>query len=202
LKIYIVRHGESVDDIEDCYGGIADFPLTDAGRETAEKLASKLANTSIKILYTSPYKRAHETASIICKKLGCELKVIDDLRERNSYGVLSGVNKKKAEEIFSGILAKLKYEPGDFYSDELVTGAEPLDEFASRVREAFNKVVEDGEGQNIIGIVTHGNVTRAIYRYILGIKTKVKPSLLAITVIDFQPVVVELNREQTQGVEM
>ena len=201
MKIYVVRHGESVDDVENRYGGIADFPLTGAGRETAEKLASKLANTGIKILYTSPYKRAYETASIVSKKLKCELKVIDDLRERNSYGVLSGVNKKRAEKLFPEVLAQLKHEPGDFYSNELVTGAEPLDGFARRIKKAFDKIVKDC-GDQTIGIVTHGGVIRAIYRYILNIETKVNPDLLAITVIDFQPASVKLNKEETQGVEL
>src|SRR5437588_221264 len=116
MKIFLVRHGESVDDIEDCYGGIADFPLTDSGRSTAEELANKLANSGIQVLYTSPYKRAHETATYICKTLDCEARIIDDLRERNSYGVLSGVNKAKAKSIFSHILNQLKYKAGDYYS--------------------------------------------------------------------------------------
>ena len=190
-----------MDDVENRYGGSADFPLTEEGRETAEKLASRLANASIKLLYTSPYKRAYETANIIRKKLKCELKVIDDLRERNSYGVLSGVNKKQAEELFPEVLAQLKHKPGNFYTDELIPGAEPLDEFVRRVKTAFYKTVNSCEDPTI-AIVTHGGVIRAIYRYILGIQTKVSPGLLAITVIDFQPGSIKLNKDETQGVEM
>lgn len=202
MEIYLTRHGESVDDVENCYGGIADFPLTKAGRETAKKLANKLVNSGIEILYTSPYKRAYETATIIQGILKCELRVVDNLRERNSYGVLSGVNKEKAEQVFTEIIGKLKHKPGDFYSDESIPGAEPLDEFGNRVREAFGEVVRDATGHGVIGIVTHGNVTRAIYRHILGVKAKVNPHLLAITVIYYEPAMIELDRERTQGIDI
>jgi broad specificity phosphatase PhoE len=201
MKIFLLRHGESVDDIEDCYGGIADFPLSDAGRKTAEDLADKLADSGIQILYSSPYKRAHETATIVGKALGCEVKTIHDLRERNSYGVLSGVNKTKAKEIFAHIVNQLKKKPGDYYSDELVPGAEPRDEFDKRVRNAFEQVVRDATGYDTIGIVTHGNVTRSTYQNILGVEGKLSLDLLAITVIDYKPPVIEIERKEGVKIE-
>jgi broad specificity phosphatase PhoE len=200
MKIFLLRHGESVDDIEDCYGGIADFPLTDAGRRTAEELADKLADSGIQVLYSSPYKRAYETATVVGKALGCEVKVIRELHERNSYGVLSGVNKDKAKEIFAHIVDQLKYKPGDYYSGELIPGAEPRDEFDDRVGKGFDEVIRNATGYDVIGIVTHGNVTRSIYRNILGVKGKVGLDLLAITVINYEAPVVEI--EQKQGVEI
>jgi len=197
-----MRHGESLDDVEDSYGGIADFPLSDAGRGTAKDLAAQLSNSGIQVIYTSPYKRAYETARIISEALHCELKIIDSLRERNSYGVLSGVNKAKAKEIFAHIVGQLKSKPGDYYSDELIPGAEPLDSFATRVKKGFDEVTRDAVGRSIVGIVTHGNVTRAIYQHIIGVKGKVNPGLLAITVINYEPARIELDRERTQGVEI
>ena len=128
------------------------------------------------------------------------MKVIRDLHERNSYGVLSGVNKAKAKEIFAHIVDQLKHKPGDYYSDESIPGAEPRDEFDDRVRKAFDGVVRDAAGYDVIGIVTHGNVTRSTYRNILGVKGKVGLDLLAITVINYEPPVVEI--EQKQGVEV
>ena len=200
MKIFLLRHGESFDDVEDCYGGIADFALTDSGRKTAEELAQNLANSGIQMLYSSPYKRAYETAMIVGGALDCEIKTIYDLRERNSYGVLSGVNKARAKEIFPHILGELKHKPGDYYSDETVVGAEPLHDFNVRVKRAFDEVVRVGAGYSVIGIVTHGNVTRSIYRHILGVKGKVELELLAITEINYQPAVITIERKQ--GIEI
>jgi broad specificity phosphatase PhoE len=200
MNVYLLRHGESLDDIEDAYGGIADFPLTPAGRETAQALASKLADSGITLLHTSPYKRAYETATIIQSAVGCELRIIDDLRERNSYGVLSGVNKAKAQELFAHALAGIKGSPGDYYSSELVPGAEPLPEFMSRVKEAFYSALASSEGHDVIGIVTHGNFTRAVYQGILNIQGKVGLDLLAISLLECQPPNIKIQR--TEGVRL
>jgi broad specificity phosphatase PhoE len=182
-KIYLMRHGESVDDIEDCYGGIADFPLTEAGKQTAEALGQKLHTAGISILYSSPYRRALETAEVVAQIVKCEVKIIPELRERNSYGVISGVNKDTAKEIFAQILNGLEGKPGDYYAGERIPGDEAISEFDSRVQSAFRKIVEDARTRNTIGIITHGNVTRSIYKNILGVTGKVDLDLLAITVI-------------------
>lgn len=185
MRIYLIRHGESVDDIEDCYGGIADFELTESGMQTAKMLAAKLADSRIELLYSSPYQRAAETANIIASALGCEIKTIPDLRERNSYGVLSGVNKAKAKTIFAHLLSTVHGKVGDYYVSESIVGDEPVSAFDSRVRSAFKQILADAHDKAVVGIVTHGNVTRSVYRHILGVSGKVDLDLLAITVIDY-----------------
>ena len=200
MKIFLLRHGESVDDVEDAYGGIADYSLTDAGRRTAQELASKLSSSGIEILYSSPYKRAFETAGIVANTIKCDIKTIEDLRERNSYGVLSGVNKAKSKEIFGGVLAKLKGKAGDYYSDELVVGAENVKDFDKRVKNAFEDVLKDASKQKTIGIVTHGNVTRSIYKNILVVKGKIDLDLLAVTVIDYTAGNLIIDRKE--GIEI
>ena len=57
MKIYLMRHGEAVDDIEDCYGGVADFELTDVGREQASSLAKKLQEVRLAKMYSSPTQK-------------------------------------------------------------------------------------------------------------------------------------------------
>ena len=187
MKIYLLRHGESIDDIEDCYGGIADFPLTKAGRKTAEELGNKLSTSEIKKIFSSPYKRAYETATIVSNILNCDVEIINELRERNSYGVMSGVNKDKAKKIFPIIFESLKGKPGYYYSDELIPGAEPIHKFDDRVKSAFQTVLEEARDLDIVGIVTHGNVTRSIYRNILSVQGIVELDLSATTIIQYVP---------------
>jgi broad specificity phosphatase PhoE len=201
VQIYLLRHGESSDDVEDAYGGIADYPLTEAGRHTAEELAAKLAPCRIKHIYTSPYQRALQTAQILQRAWSADVKVIPGLRERNSYGVLSGVTRNKAKEIFGHVLAQLQGKPGDYYSTELVPGAEPQPELVDRVTRAINEIVGESDGKRpVIAVVTHGNVTRAIYQHILHVKGKVGLDLLAITVLKWVPPRLEIER--TEGVDI
>ncbi len=185
IKAYIVRHGEAQDDVEDFYGGIADFPLTDMGKQAAGEVAERLADKGIERIYASPYKRAAETAEIIGAKLERDIETVDDLRERNSYGVLSGVNKDQAKIIFKDVLSRISGKAGSYYSDDLVVGAEALEDFDQRVKSAINDIFNSAAALNSICIVTHGNVTRSIYKNIFGIDGKVDLGHLAITEIEW-----------------
>jgi broad specificity phosphatase PhoE len=193
MRICMMRHGEALDDIEDCYGGIADFPLTDLGRTQARETAELLRSHVPAIIYSSPLKRAHETAAIVAANLQlAEPIVIEDLQERNSYGVLSGVNKDKAKVVFANVLSKLKEKPG--YSKEPIPGCELWDDFVIRVRRGFEAVVQDAQnkGYQTIGVVTHGKFTSALFEDVLRIREPFDLKLSAVNLLDYQPAVASL----------
>jgi len=179
MEMLVLRHGESVDDVEDCYGGIADFPLSAGGLRTAQDLAVRLSALQVDRVYSSPYCRALQTASEIACTFGLAPIIIEDLRERNSYGVLSGVTKSRARDIFAHVFRTVKGRPGDYYSDELLTGAEPRDVFDARVKAAFEAVARDSSHIRLVAIVTHGNVIRSLFRNVLEVRGKVELDLLA-----------------------
>lgn len=188
MIICMMRHGEALDDIEDCYGGIADFPLTDLGRKQATEVANRLREHRATLIYSSPLKRALETSKIIAAQLQLpDPIVVDDIQERNSYGVLSGVNKEKAKLVFERILVGLKEKPG--YSKEHIPGCEPWDEFIIRVRRGFEWVVCDALARNIttIGVVTHGKFTQALFEDVLFMPEKIDLKHSALNIIEYQP---------------
>jgi len=187
MTIVIIRHGESVDDIINCYGGAADYPLSNAGKETAKAVAQSLKNTQIERIYSSPFKRAMQTAEVIDDIKQCGVTIVSDLKERNSYGVLSGCNKSDCKEIYSYLLNELKGKPGDYYSDELVLGAEPKLDFDQRVQNVLKNVAIDAlmKGYQFIAVVTHGNFTRSIYQNILKFEKKIDLDLLAKTFVRY-----------------
>lgn len=187
MKMILIRHGESIDDILDCYGGAADYSLSDSGKQTAKDVANSLCEMEIDKIYSSPLKRAIQTAESINILKKCGISIITELKERNSYGVLSGCNKNDCKDIYGYLLADLKGKPGDYYSDELVLGAEPLSQFDERVKSALIKVASDAEsnGYGLVAVVTHGNVTRSIYKNILRFEKKIDLDLLAKTVIEY-----------------
>ncbi|MBU1132445.1 histidine phosphatase family protein, partial [Patescibacteria group bacterium] len=89
MKIYLIRHGETTGDIEDRFGGDYDDHLTAKGIEQARELAKQLLNKEIEIIFVSPLMRAVETAEEVEKVLHVPVEVLEDLRERNNYGVLT-----------------------------------------------------------------------------------------------------------------
>lgn len=189
MKLYIVRHGESLDDIEDCYGGVADFPLTDNGREQAKAVATRLVGAGVELIYTSPLARARESADILASDLGLErpIVVIDDLQERNTYGVLSGVNKKRAEQIFGRVLRELKEKPG--YSKETILGGEDYESFVMRVSRALDAVATHAHENRITTavVLTHGKFTQALFERVFRLGEGVMPQLSGINAVEYEP---------------
>ena len=170
MKIYLIRHSESIDDIEDCYGGIADFDLSENGIKKVEQY--EIENLGIEKIYTSPYKRAYQTAKILNKKLNVDLEIIDNIRECNSYGILSGVNKEKAKKIFSYVFEMPKYKNTGYYLGTSFLGGEEINEFDKRVEEGITEIISKSKELNTIAIVTHGGVYRSIYKNILKVDKK------------------------------
>ena len=108
MKIYLIRHGETTGDVENRYGGNYDDHLTEKGINQSKKLANKLKNKGIQIIYHSPRIRATETSKIVNKILKVKLKVINDIRERNNYGIITGLTKKEAKQKYPEEVEKLK----------------------------------------------------------------------------------------------
>ena len=68
-KIILIRHAECVGNISNRLSGITDFELTDNGKRQAQKLAKELRNKNIDVIYSSPLRRAMDTAKYIARKL-------------------------------------------------------------------------------------------------------------------------------------
>lgn len=65
MKIYLIRHGETDYNKNRRIQGQCDIELNDYGRELARITAQGLKDVPFDIVYTSPLKRAKETAEII-----------------------------------------------------------------------------------------------------------------------------------------
>ncbi len=166
MKIFLVRHGQTTGDVENRYGGDYDDSLSTKGMMQAHELAEKLKGKEITKLFVSPKIRAVETALILKKKVLFELVSVTDLRERNQYGVMTGMVKSEAQEKFPDDVEDL--EANNPYHH--VTGSEDYYKFAERVTKAFNEIVNDEfeSGTKAIAFVTHGGPITVIFRELLG----------------------------------
>lgn len=162
MIIYLIRHGETTGDVEERYGGDYDDNLTEKGRQQARELTNKLRNKSIQIIYHSPRIRAKETAEILNKNINAKLKVVDELRERNNYGVLTGLIKAEAKEKYPEEVLKLE----TVWKHHKVKGSEEYEPFKKRVIAAFNDILKK-ERCEIISIICHGGPITCIIEEIL-----------------------------------
>lgn len=201
MKIYLIRHSESIDDIENCYGGIADFDLTENGKDKVKEYKKEIDSYGIERIYTSPYKRAYQTAQILNKDMKVEQKVIEDIRELNSYGILSGINKELAKDIFSYVFQKEEYKNTGYYFGKTFLGGEDIEEFDKRVKQAISSIIKDSEGLNTIAIVTHGNVHKSIFKNIFNVDREIeKIDDVATTLLEYDND--KFNIIQTRGIKL
>ena len=175
--IYLVRHGEATDDVEDRYGGWNDDPLTGRGRETAKQLAGKIVRLSPKPtkIYSSPFKRAFETAEIIGDGLGIKPAPVEDLKERNRYGILTSMTKTEAKTAYPQMVQQVENYV------ETIQGAETYEHYRSRVLKAVNKIIKETEESSLV--VCHGGTFRVVMWELLKMPDYERADLNAILTI-------------------
>ena len=161
MKIYLIRHGQTTGDLESRYGGDYDDQLTEEGNTQAVQLAEKLRGTDFNIVFSSPKTRAQQVSKILSTELGCEQKTLDNLSERNQYGVLTGLTKEEAKEKYPELVEKVKN-----YRNQ-IEKAESYDDFKERVIQIWEEITNSN--YSIIAVVTHGGVIRTIFREILNV---------------------------------
>jgi broad specificity phosphatase PhoE len=159
MRIYLIRHGQTTSDIEDRLGGDYDDHLTETGRKQSETLAREIANFGIEKIFCSFLIRARETTNILKKEIRCEIEIVEDLRERNRYGILTGMKITEAKEKYPNLVELLD----DYHTN--IEGGEPYESFRKRVEKYFLKILKSK--YNAIAVVTHAGPIRVIFREIL-----------------------------------
>ena len=173
MKIYLIRHSESQDDLINCYGGAADWDLTENGAKKVEKFRPTFEKFNVEKIYVSPLKRAYKTADILNKKTNVPVERVIDLHETNHYGYLTGLEKNLAKELFAYLLERPEYQNASYYKRKCMPGGESADELDKRSKNVVKQIIKESKGLNTIAIVTHGGVLRSIFQTVLKDKRKI-----------------------------
>ena len=137
--------------------GPADPELSPEGHAQAEHMAQYLSSEAVHAVYTSPLRRAIQTALPLCAAFGLEATVIDGIaefdRDANEYVPM--------EELKAA---------GDQRFLDLVAGVEGVDRegFDDRVISALDRIVDSHPGENV-AVVCHGGVINTYVAHVLGL---------------------------------
>ncbi len=162
-KLIIIRHGETLWNIEGKKQGQLDSPLTSLGIKQAKALAQRLTEESFTVLYASDLGRAYETAEYIAARTNHKIFPEQRLRERN-FGIFQGLTDKQIENEY----------PAEYNSyltnrvDYVIPDGESLRQFYVRVTDFLESLTTLHDGQ-IVAIVTHGGVIDGWFRYIFDL---------------------------------
>lgn len=156
----LIRHGQSLWNLENRFTGWVDVPLSDQGEAEARAAAAKIKDIDFQVTYTSALSRAQRTLEIIQETNGWNLPVIKDqaLNERH-YGDLQGLNKDDM---------RAKYGPEQVQIwrrsyDVAPPNGEALKNTAERTVPFYERCIMGDlkQGKNVL-VVAHGNSNRSI----------------------------------------
>ena len=84
-----LRHGETENNRLGLVAGASDVPLNATGQAQARAAAQRLATSGVNAIWSSPLRRARDTADCVAQVLGLPVLVVPELAERN-WGELEG----------------------------------------------------------------------------------------------------------------
>lgn len=159
MELVLVRHGLPMR-VENEPGTPADPPLSDIGREQARLVGEWLAPEGFDAVYSSPMRRAVETAEPLARLLGLDIVVDDELAELDRghhfyvpVEELKAANDPRYEELLKGTL----------YGDV------DLETFTKVASLAVRRVLEAHQGQRV-ALFAHGGVINAFLSNFLGLQ--------------------------------
>tara|TARA_B100000959_G_C14758601_1_gene532299 strand:+ start:58 stop:708 length:651 start_codon:yes stop_codon:yes gene_type:complete len=166
-NLYLVRHGQSIYNLENRFTGWKDVELTELGEKQAKEAGEILANTNFDYCYISNLKRARDTLGIILNEINQSPEIENNiaLNERD-YGNLIGQNKAEAAKKFGADQVQIWRRSFDVPPP----GGESLKMTAERTLPYYKSTILPKvlDSNNII-ISAHGNSIRAIVMEIFSL---------------------------------
>lgn len=183
-RVFVIRHAETTVTQEDRFAGVGDVALSEVGREHACGLATRLRGFQLDAVYSSPLRRAVETAEIVAESHATPVIPVDALREIN-HGHWEGLTRGQVETNFPDEYASYQRDPLDFQ----VEGGEAASAVAARAVPAILQIVHAHPNQQI-AVVSHKTTNRLLIGSFLGIDLRRYRDLIAqrpacLNVLDF-----------------
>lgn len=168
ITFYLVRHGEAENNVRQILNSAPvkhEYPLTERGREQAQKAAAYLATVGAEALYSSPILRAKETAGIIAEATGLPVHFDDRLWEVG----MGRFNEGSQQELLK------KYpEPQMRLTPDPDDRMESIIQVHGRLGLFFKEIQDKHQGGKVI-LVSHGDPLEQLH----GILTRESPGMAA-----------------------
>ena len=164
VRVILVRHGETDWNQERrVQGSGSDRQLTEMGKQQAESIGLRLKQENIQAIYSSPLRRALDTAQAIARYHQVEVQIEPSLNEIYA-GELEGILIEKLGSYLNQLVAR---ERGDESVSKLY-GGELLAEVRQRAWSIIKRLV-DKHGDGAIVVVSHYFVILSIICSVLDI---------------------------------
>jgi len=195
VRLILLRHGETESNRQRLALGREDVPLNEKGRRQAAALGSSLDGVTVSAVFSSPLRRAVETAQPLAEARGLEVQVDEDLTEM-AVGELEGLTPQELRDRYGDFLRQ-------WFSTEAgrlrMPGGESLQDVQDRAWAAIERLRER-HPEDTVAVVTHNFTIHAILCRALGLPLanfrRFRHDLTAKAVLDVRQdraVVISLN---------
>jgi broad specificity phosphatase PhoE len=130
-----------------------------------------MARYGVDAVYASPLQRAYDTGNEIAKRLGIDVRVIDDLQEINEPLRQDGEPFDENLPLPEGVThddIKRRFEENPTWDN--LPGSENSGHFRGRIVRAIDQIVEECPGKKV-AVACHGGVIQSYVAHILGLSS-------------------------------
>jgi broad specificity phosphatase PhoE len=181
-KLILARHGETLWNVEKVFRGRADVNLDEVGIKQAELLGKYLSNWELEAIYTSPLKRALDTANIIARYQKVAVRIAEGLTDFD-YGQWQSLPEKEVKRLYPALLNEWHNNPHKVR----MPGGESLEDVRRRAVEVVNGILSRHQG-NVL-LVSHRVVIKVLICYLLGLDNShfwnIGQDVCGITIFDY-----------------
>jgi broad specificity phosphatase PhoE len=181
-ELILARHGETVWNVEKIYRGRIDVNLDEVGIKQAELLSEHLSDLELEAVYSSPLRRALDTANVIARyqKIGVHIaKGLIDF----DYGKWQSRSEQEAKKLYPALHNEWHNNPHKVR----MPGGESLEDVRSRAIEVINEVLFKYQGAVVL--VSHRVVNKVLICSLLGLDNSyfwnIKQDVGGITIFNY-----------------
>ena len=161
-ELILARHGETEWNVEEVFRGRIDIELSETGVRQAELLAQYLRGVKINAVYSSPLRRALNTAEVIARYHKLEVKIAPSLIDFD-FGKWQGLPHQEAKRRYKKLYAQWLENPHLIRTPD----GESLDEVRKRALMVVDEVVAKHDGTVVL--VSHRVVNKVLICALLGL---------------------------------
>jgi broad specificity phosphatase PhoE len=161
--LFLIRHGEVEDSYHRVFGGRIDMELSPRGREQARALGAHLRARPLDAIYSSPMRRARQTADSVADSRPHPVITLAELREVD-FGAWTGLN---FQQVFERYQARA-FEWLHHLEHGTMAGAESGADLRARIEPPLRRILSQHAGRPV-AVVAHGGVLRVMLSLLLDL---------------------------------
>lgn len=168
MILYCVRHGETTFNSEGRIQGQLDTQLSELGQRQCLAITAAVRDLPIKAVYSSPSRRAYDSAVRLADALNLPVQSDDRLMEINA-GIFQGRTWAEIDQQFPEEGRRWRSHDPDFR----IPQGESRRDLMLRAKQVFHAIRETGFEQVIV--VSHGGLLSAAFKALLEIPAERNP---------------------------